>query len=68
MEAWVDGYKLRDDVVYCRGSIGSISGLTPGESIARELHDALLVRQSEVSQEPKGRWMVDFLYKRATRL
>ena len=54
VEAWDDRHRLRDDLVYCRGSIGSTPGLTHGESIARELHDALLARQLEVSQEPKG--------------
>jgi capsid protein len=61
VEARADEYSLKDDVVYCQGSIGHTPRLTHGESIARELHDALLARQSEVSQEPEGRWMVDFV-------
>ena len=47
VEARADGYRLRDGVVYCLGSIGSTPGLTHGELIARKLHDALLVRQSK---------------------
>lgn len=68
MGAQADRYKLRDGMVYYRGSICPTPRLTLGEVIAREPHDTLSARQSEALHEHEGQWMVDFVYRRVSRL
>ena len=43
--ARVNGYRLRDGMVDCRGSICSTPRLTLGEVTERDLHGALSARQ-----------------------
>ena len=58
----VDKYRVRDGMVYYRGSMCSTHGLKLWEVIARGPHDALLVRRDEELNEHEVQWMVDLVY------
>lgn len=64
----VDGYRLRDCVVCHRDIICFALEPTLTKMIARELHDALSTRQTEAIYEHEVQWMVDFVYRRVSRL
>lgn len=55
-------------MVCCRGIICSSLELTLRETIVRELHDVLLERQTKAIYEHEVQWMVDFDYRRVSRL
>ena len=66
--AEVDGYRLRDGMVDCRGSICSTHRITLGEVTERELHGVFLVGQLEALGEHEVRRMVVLVGRMLPRL